>query len=850
MASTRGVTVVAVALALPLSVMSGVAVAVTTAPSTASATGSAVAVPSASEMPSDGPSAAVVPGTDNSSGEETHGTAAGDRLRDEVDIWERAIFPLRADESDAAMQVPNADWRVRSPDAGEASLNADPIAVFEEGDTVSVEFDAVRAGGSSAEFGGTDVRLVAGRLEPSGDGSTILGTEVGSLSLLDMNLGEINEDLTFTHVGDTELDADGRATVQFDPPESGQYVLLLANASDGDGLVVADGNLSVDGDATLLGVDQAAVRTGASSVAPTTIDGQSTVTPGTNLTFDASVENADGPVGHTVVVYDETTGYVNQSFVVDVREDLSEGFNASEDVVVEHSVAETNGVARFEGTVTVDGTTVTDARRVGSVSLPTFVDSVAPAQLNPDTEYVPAEGGERLDASMTAVNGSASESLTVETLDNWTTDTRYRWVHVAVDADGAMYTETDTFRLSSGGGHGTAPDDGGGTVPGGGAPPSNGRDPTPETDVAVTDAGEGAAVEIRDATAYDPVDLDLSSVLADREGVRLERVAVEFTRDTDFDMTVTQGPEPVPSVHGTDSDIGYINVSHDEDPPTDDVSLTFTVDDTVLETRGLDPGDVTLYRYTGNEWEQLDTAVRGSTDAGYRYTATSPGLSVFSVSTAEPQAAPRSALRTSDVTLDPDRIAAGNATTASATVHNTADVAGTFTVNLTVDGTVVDRQSVTLGPGDSETVTYTRQFDENGRYQIGIAGVDAGELAVYEPPRTTTATTGSGTGDEDESTGGVLLPLLLASLVVAGILYYTLRNGGRHFLSGGPGGDGSDADDSDASAALGDRGGVGSAGSPGETSAAADSGGVATDDGADGAQDELDPTDIVDEDPE
>ncbi|HOK72486.1 MAG TPA: DUF3344 domain-containing protein [Methanothermobacter sp.] len=84
--------------------------------------------------------------------------------------------------------------------------------------------------------------------------------------------------------------------------------------------------------------------------------------------------------------------------------------------------------------------------------------------------------------------------------------------------------------------------------------------------------------------------------------------------------------------------------------------------------------------------------------------------------------------------LRPANITAGNLTvtptsgvaplnvTASCTLTNTGDVAGDYTAELKIDGIVVANQTVTVGAGETKTVTFTRTL-EAGTYNITIDGL-------------------------------------------------------------------------------------------------------------------------------
>ncbi len=91
---------------------------------------------------------------------------------------------------------------------------------------------------------------------------------------------------------------------------------------------------------------------------------------------------------------------------------------------------------------------------------------------------------------------------------------------------------------------------------------------------------------------------------------------------------------------------------------------------------------------------------------------------------------PPAEFEVTDATLSDTEIEAGKSVDVTATVENVGDQLGTFTAELIVDGEVVGEQSVTIGTGAEKTVTFTRQFEEAGEYEIEVSGTSAGTLTV------------------------------------------------------------------------------------------------------------------------
>lgn len=68
----------------------------------------------------------------------------------------------------------------------------------------------------------------------------------------------------------------------------------------------------------------------------------------------------------------------------------------------------------------------------------------------------------------------------------------------------------------------------------------------------------------------------------------------------------------------------------------------------------------------------------------------------------------------------------------TAAVRNDGDAAGHESLSLTVDGVVVANETVSLGPGERSTVTFTREFTDPGPYTVAVDGVSAGTVRVRE----------------------------------------------------------------------------------------------------------------------
>jgi hypothetical protein len=94
-----------------------------------------------------------------------------------------------------------------------------------------------------------------------------------------------------------------------------------------------------------------------------------------------------------------------------------------------------------------------------------------------------------------------------------------------------------------------------------------------------------------------------------------------------------------------------------------------------------------------------------------------------SVACATSVSAPQFEITTLDI--KPAQIAAGQTATVTARVTNTGKTEGVYDAMLTVDGLQADTQQIDIGPGSTETVTFSVSEDTAGDYNVAIGGVDS-----------------------------------------------------------------------------------------------------------------------------
>jgi len=176
-------------------------------------------------------------------------------------------------------------------------------------------------------------------------------------------------------------------------------------------------------------------------------------------------------------------------------------------------------------------------------------------------------------------------------------------------------------------------------------------------------------------------------------------------------------------------------------------AVTLRVDDRAVATANgtLAPGEQTTASLT-HEFAEPG-----------RYTVSVAGER-FTVTVREPATPTVTELAVEPRTVDP-----GDETTVTATVSNDEQVPGNATIPFTRNGETVTTRTVTLGPGERETVSATVELPAAGEYRVG-AGGRAVDVRAVTPM--TTETTGPGFG----------IPVAIVA-VLAGVALRRRRSG-------------------------------------------------------------------------
>ncbi|WP_254864727.1 CARDB domain-containing protein [Halovivax gelatinilyticus] len=153
-------------------------------------------------------------------------------------------------------------------------------------------------------------------------------------------------------------------------------------------------------------------------------------------------------------------------------------------------------------------------------------------------------------------------------------------------------------------------------------------------------------------------------------------------------------------------------------------TLEFTRDGEVIhtETVSLDAG------------EDKSVTVSDAPGAGtYDYAVNGESIATvtFEDDTEPPEPEPAKFV-TGNAFVSDTEVETGESIDVTATIVNEGGEAGTHTAELFVDGEAVDSTTISLGPGEEETVSFTHTFDDEGEYEIAINDATIGTVTVED----------------------------------------------------------------------------------------------------------------------
>ena len=256
------------------------------------------------------------------------------------------------------------------------------------------------------------------------------------------------------------------------------------------------------------------------------------------------------------------------------------------------------------------------------------------------------------------------------------------------------------------------------SVGGGGAPP--GPPPPGVTDVSndVDEAGvfiSDVDVQSEDGNVTISIETGIQGLTAEKAPI--QQISIQPMADP-----------PAPP-----ADSNAIGLTYDFGPDgatfSDPIEVALIIDLDELPA-GVDPANLYIARYneaTG-EWEKLPTSWDPVTNT---LTAEIDHFTAFAVlADARPAAFSASAL-----VITPPQVNIGERVTINATVTNTGDLTGSYTVTCKIDNVVIDTKEITLSGGYSKSVFFITTMDKAGTYTVTVEGL-TGTFVVKPVPET------------------------------------------------------------------------------------------------------------------
>jgi hypothetical protein len=158
----------------------------------------------------------------------------------------------------------------------------------------------------------------------------------------------------------------------------------------------------------------------------------------------------------------------------------------------------------------------------------------------------------------------------------------------------------------------------------------------------------------------------------------------------------------------------------------------------------LDGGETQTVSFTVNPAESGEYNVEVNGLSG-SLTVSEPGpggtVAAAPEETASPMSTPRApaSFTVSDLSVNPDAVNASEAVTISAVVTNIGDSDGEYTLSFKVDNKEEDRKTVSLGPGESDVVSFSTARDTPGEHIFDING-QSGQFTIKSSPLLTKPT--------------------------------------------------------------------------------------------------------------
>lgn len=256
---------------------------------------------------------------------------------------------------------------------------------------------------------------------------------------------------------------------------------------------------------------------------------------------------------------------------------------------------------------------------------------------------------------------------------------------------------------------------------------ADGADGGPETAAATVDTPNGSAIELEPATGPG-TNGQYANVTDDELALSFDDLNENATTTADdvFEIGVTAASPATISVEDDASGVAFYwgddPTASAADPRTVQPGKNVSVGVRADSVGAIDGGNFTVI---------AEQAESGGGDSGGGFVPPGSGDEDGD-----------GALTVTSAAVDPAALAPGETATVTATVSNAGSTAATDVVELAVNGTVVDRTTVTVGAESNETVTFERTFQQPGTFALSVGGVDAGTVSVTAPTTGNESTAG------------------------------------------------------------------------------------------------------------
>jgi hypothetical protein len=168
------------------------------------------------------------------------------------------------------------------------------------------------------------------------------------------------------------------------------------------------------------------------------------------------------------------------------------------------------------------------------------------------------------------------------------------------------------------------------------------------------------------------------------------------------------------------------------------VSVALDYDPALLPDGASDPV-VAFYSHDRNRWVTLPPDTGRVAEVGKATGMADYFASPFAVlvSVPEPELPPPPILgpahfSASGLIITPTEIDSGESVAINVNIINDGEQAGSYNAELQINGSVVDSQLITLGAGQSQTVSFSYTEEESGSYEALVAGL-SGLFSVVKP---------------------------------------------------------------------------------------------------------------------